>query len=299
VRDLNYDLKTLAERNRDGSYATQSNRHRILQLIANQLHEAGFKKLRAVDLKGRHIQALLERWQRDDLAAATIKNRMAVVRWWAEKVGKASVVARDNAHYGIPDRNYVTNQTKATDFNADDLAKVKDPHVKMSLELQRAFGLRREEAIKFQPHFADQGDHIALKSTWTKGGKPREIPIRNEAQREVLNRAHKLAGKQSLIPSDRTYIQQLKIYERHSANAGLSKMHGLRHLYAQQRYLELTSEFAAHYHLPTGWPAPAAGGPKVKALSPLQKQIDTEVRLAISLELGHERKQITGVYLGT
>lgn len=289
----------MAERNRDGSYATQSNRHRMLQLIANQLHEAGFKKLRAVDLKGRHVQALIERWNRDEVTAATMKNRMAAVRWWAEKIGKASVVARDNAYYGIADRTYITNETKATDFNEADLAKVKDPHVKMSLELQRAFGLRREEAIKFQPHFADKGDHIALKSTWTKGGKPREIPIRNDEQREVLNRAHKLVGKQSLIPSDRTYIQQLKIYERHSANAGLSKMHGLRHLYAQQRYLELTTEFASHYQLESGWTAPAAGGPKGKSLSPLQKQIDTEVRLAISLELGHERKQITGVYLGT
>lgn len=41
----------------------------------------------------------------------------------------------------------------------------------MSLQLQQAFGLRREESIKFQPRYADRGDHIALKGSWTKGGR--------------------------------------------------------------------------------------------------------------------------------
>ena len=55
----------------------------------------------------------------------------------------------------------------------------------------------REEAIKFVPAAADKGDHLSLKDTWTKGGKAREIPIRTDAQREVLNRAHQLAGRGS------------------------------------------------------------------------------------------------------
>ena len=124
----------------------------------------------------------------------------------------------------------------------------------MSLELQRAFGLRREEAIKFAPGYADRGDHLVLKASWTKGGKVRMVPIRSEDQRAILERAHRLAGKGSLIPASRSYRQQLRIYERHTANAGLSKLHGLRHAYAQQRYEALT-----------GWRSPAAGGPSTRA----------------------------------
>ena len=55
--------------------------------------------------------------------------------------------------------------------------KVNDPYVRMSLALQAAFGLRREEAIKFQPHYADRGDHIALKGSWTKGARERTVSI--------------------------------------------------------------------------------------------------------------------------
>ncbi len=77
--------------------------------------------------------------------------------------------------------------------------------------------------------------------------------------------------------------QNLKIYERHTVNAGLHKMHGLRHAYAQCRYEELT-----------GRPAPAAGGATAKELSPAQRDQDRKVRLLIS----REREQITTVYLG-
>ncbi|WP_425050445.1 integrase domain-containing protein [Pseudomaricurvus hydrocarbonicus] len=63
-----------------------------------------------------------------------------------------------------------------------------------SLELQGAFGLRREEAIKFVPAYADQDNRRGLKASWTKGGKAREIPVLTPEQRSVLDRAHRLAG---------------------------------------------------------------------------------------------------------
>jgi hypothetical protein len=167
------------------------------------------------------------------------------------------------------------------------LVKVRDPHVRMSLQLQQAFGLRREEALKCQPAYADRGDRLVLKASWAKGKKAREIPIRTPEQRAVLERAHRLAGKGSLIPADRTYIQQLKLYERQTARAGLPKLHGLRHAYAQQRYQELT-----------GWLAPAVGGPTRTALTRPQQAQDRAVRLVISRDLGHERGQVTTGYLG-
>ena len=78
--------------------------------------------------------------------------------------------------------------------SAEALAKVRDTYIRMSLELQQAFGLRREESIKFVPSYADRGDRLVLKDSWTKGGKAREIPIRTDAQRQVLDRARQVAG---------------------------------------------------------------------------------------------------------
>ncbi len=287
MRGLNHQLKQLCRHNREGSYGTQVRRERELTLMANQLHEIGFRGMNSHSLKPKHVEGLVRHWLEKEVAAGTIKNRMSAFRWWARKVNRQNVVARSNDHYGIPNRQFVTNISKAKSVLEADLAKVRDEHVRVSLALQQAFGLRREGAIKFIPSYADQGDHLVLKPSWTKGGKARVIPVRTENQREVLNRAHRLAGKGSLIPGNRNYRQQLRIYEGHTLRAGLSKMHGLRHAYAQQRFKELT-----------GWKSPAAGGPSSKSLTREQKDQNHQARLIISHELGHEREQITAVYLG-
>ena len=286
MRDLNYQLKQLCRRNKDGSFSTQRDRERLLTQIADQLHALSYRHMSTQSLKPKHIEALVKRWQQEGLSAGALKNRMAAIRWWARKVNRQNVVARSNDHYGIPNRQFVTHASKAKTLIQQDLDRVCNPRVRMSLELQQAFGLRREEAIKFMPSFADRSDHLLLKATWTKGGKARVIPIRTEKQHAVLDQAHQLVGKGSMIPSAKNYRQQLRMYEAETSRAGLSRMHGLRHAYAQDRYHELT-----------GWLAPAAGGPSVKTLTPDQRQLDRQARLTISLELGHERTEILGIYL--
>lgn len=287
MRDLNYQLKQMCQRNRDGSYSTQANRARMLNQIANQLQDMGYRRMTTRSLKPKHVDALVKRWLSEGMAAGTVKNRMNCLRWWATKVDRRNVIARSNGFYGIPDRQFVSNDSKAVVVDDDTLSGVKDDHVRMSLELQRAFGLRREEAIKFMPGYADQGDHIRLKASWTKGGKARQVPILTQEQRTVLDRARRLVGPGSLIPPQKNYIQQLRTYERHTTQAGLSKLHGLRHAYAQARYKELT-----------GWACPAAGGPVSTSLSADQRKLDHQARLTISRNLGHAREQISAVYLG-
>ena len=95
---------------------------------------------------------------------------------------------------------YGVNTSKAKDLKRDQLLLVKDEYVRMSLRLQQAFGLRREEALKIQPRWADRGDHLQLKASWTKCGRERTVPIRTQEQRALLEQAKRLAGLGSLIP---------------------------------------------------------------------------------------------------
>lgn len=287
MRQLNYELKQLCKHNRDGSYKTQSDRHKLLQKFANDLYQLGYRRMGARSLKQKHVKTLIQHYQAQNLLIGTLKNRLSTLRWWAEKINKPQVVSKDNAAYGIGKREMVAKTSKAQTLDQEKLGIVSDRYTRMSLELQAAFGLRREESIKFEPTYADQGGHIRLKSSWCKGGRPRTVLIRNEHQRIVLNRAHQMAGKGSLIPPHWKYVQQLRCYERQTEKAGLNKMHGLRHAYAQIRYKELTS-----------WLAPACGGPTSKQLTTEQRKVDLKARLTISAELGHKREQITATYLG-
>lgn len=287
MRNLNYQLKNMRDRNQDGSFATQSNRGDILDLCANQLYDMGFQHMTAQSLKEKHVAALLERWNEEGLSTGTIKNRMSALRWWAEKIGKENVIRRENAAYGIADRQYVTNVSKAKVLLAEQYAGVSDPYSAVSLRMQEAFGLRREESIKIMPRWADQGNKLRLRSSWTKGGKYREIPILNAEQRALLDEAKALAGSGSLIPKAMQYVDQLNRFKAQCQAAGISNVHGLRHHYAQRRYQELT-----------GRACPAAGGLRSTQLDKEQKKIDRQARLIISAEMGHGREQITAQYLG-
>jgi hypothetical protein len=205
--NLTYELRALCRRNRDGSHATQADRITILTLVSRQLLAAEFRRMQATSLKRKHVEALLECWLAEKLKPGTIKNRMAALRWWAQKVGNAGAIPAENSVLGIPDRRFVTNDNKAQQVDGR-LERITDPQVRMSLTLQQAFGLRR-------------------------------------------------------------------------------KMHGLRYLYAQIRYEELT-----------GWKAPDAGGPVAQLLTSAQRTQDVIARQTVSRELGHERPSITAVYPG-
>ena len=277
-----------AANNREGSKATQASRASHLHIVARELSEMGYRHLSPRNLKRKHVDALVDRWLQAGLAVVTIKSRMSSVRWLARKIGKPNVVPRTNAELGIPDRSNTGRASKAFTLTREMLERVPSSYVRVSLELEETFGLRREEATKIKPHEADRGDRLFLQGTWCKGKRQREIPIRTAEQREVLERAKALAEttpERSLIPEE-TYRRHIKVYERQTYGAGIRSPHGLRHAYAQSRYEELT-----------GWRCPATGGPPSKSLNGEKKERDDRARARISAEMGHGRPSIVTTYL--
>ena len=256
-------------------------------MMADQLDSLGYRSMKANSLKPKHVIALTNLWNTQGISIGSRKNRLSTLRWWAKKIGKQNVVAKNNTAYGIGSRNFVANQSKSQALDLYKLAKISDPRTRLSLRLQAAFGLRREEAIKFRPRYAIQEDYIRLKSSWCKGGRARTIPITNDDQRKVLADVDAYAKGGSLIPSSLNYAQQLHRYEGQTLRAGFSKLHGLRHGYAQQRFKALA-----------GFSCPANGGPTSKELTTEQRALNEKARATISAELGHSRESITAVYLG-
>jgi len=112
MKDLNYQLMKLCRDNRDGSYSTQATRSRILGLIANQLHELGYQRMQTKSLKPKHIDALVSLWKDQSIGVGTFKNRLSALRWWANRVGKADMVPKDNNAFDIGNRSYVGKESK-------------------------------------------------------------------------------------------------------------------------------------------------------------------------------------------
>ncbi len=286
MKDLNYELARLTHRSREGSRATQADRHRLLQKSAHDLHELGFKLTSAKGLKQKHITALVAHWQSQGLADSTLKNRLASLRWLAKTLGKDAIVPVTNKELGVSfvGREHVDRAKIAT---AHQLARITDPYVAMAVRLQQAFGLRLEESIKLIPAKADQGDVLELSATWCKGGRRRGVPVETEYQRKVLEAARLLAGDGALIPANKTYKQQRDRFYHQTRSVGLTNVHGLRHAYAQARYAEMT-----------GFLPPSLGGLSWDEMTPYQRQLDRAARREVSRELGHNRISVTNTYLG-
>jgi integrase len=286
MKNLNYDLMKRCKAHNAGSASARDNRHKAVQLMANQLHTLGYKLPLASSLKPKHIEVLINHWRDAGITDGTIANRLAHLRWWANTVGKQGIVAPNNKAYGLSPRTKGT-VNRAQELTDTILNKITCPHVQASLRLMAAFGLRREEAMKLCPSTGLQGGYVVLKGSWCKGGRPRQVPVRTDAQRAALDVAISVAGKGSLIPTGKRYVQHMKAFEYQTMAAGLGNTHALRHGYAQNRYAHLT-----------GWACPLAGGPAYASLNRGQKDIDRRARLLISQELGHARIEITNAYLG-
>ena len=285
MRQLNYDFKEILARHpKHGAHGTRTARAYALDQMTTAL-DRQFPHLRGWNLKGKHIEFLLRDWKRRGLSMGTMANLMAHLRWFAKAIGKPNIVRGDNADYGIVKER--SNRDRSRGLPADRLAMVTDGHVRMALRLELAFGLRREEAIKFSPSYADRGSRIVLKASTTKGGRLREIPVLKDEQRRLLDEVRALVGGGALIPGNRNYREQLKVYETQTDKGGLTNMHGLRYTYAQRRYEDIA-----------GWRPPLAGGPPVGGLEGARRRIDEEARLTVSRELGHGRLEIVERYLG-
>lgn len=139
-----------------------------------------------------------------------------------------------------------------------------------------------------QPDWADRGNRIILKGTWTKGGRRREIPLTTASQREALDHAKSVAGKGSLIPSSLSYKDYRDgLWQAACKGIGLGGTHGFRHAYAQDRYEVLA-----------GFACPVRGGPKRDEMTADQLARDEWARDRVSSELGHGRLRVTNWYLG-
>ncbi len=286
---LQKSIYSVLKHNRDGSHETQAARKHILYQAASELVSGSYKLNSVHGLKQKHIYYLYDAWQKRQLSIATIKNRMAHLRWLCEKLNKMHAVP-SNQMLDVGKRRYVNNQiNKAVDLTQIQAEKITNPYIWVQIHLQRYFGLRREESIKLKPHQADKGDYIELQGSWCKNGRKRCVPILTPEARYWLDEAKKLAihSEDSLIPQDKTYIQHRHLYDKQIQRAGIKHAHGLRHAFAQEQYKILT-----------GWECPKRSGPTSKQLTPEQKQQDKIARTQISEWLGHSRIQIVANYCG-
>lgn len=180
-----------------------------------------------------------------------------------------------------------------------------------SVTMQYELGLRLRESLAIKIREKDPtAKTLKIKKTdCPKNNRPREIKIERESQRIAIEEARRAVTEnkmRSLIPNEKTLIQQknktqalVRKFRKETGRA--FRCHGERHRFAHERYSKLWQERTGQA---LSCPAKHDGDWKEYArqetgLSIAEiKKIDEEVRMQVSLDLGHARISITRTYLG-
>jgi len=259
---------------------------RVVETVLNQLREiAGVKNLRQIDdAKIQiYIDTLRDRLEDGELSTGTTSDYISalnnVIRYANEYANQnLSLISAKEFDLSRGEREYINRAVSQETHQAflnflSEKGNMQTQALISSVVLQREFGLRLRESLAIKRESIEKalqkGSLTLSRQDGTKNAKERTIPVRNEAQVQALKSALNFMqanGLKSLIPSEKLltqyhYAQYIKQEYNRLFTDNKMDFHGERYHYAQERYNE---------------------GASLKQ---------------ISKELGHEREEITKVYL--
>ncbi|HEX5685703.1 MAG TPA: phage integrase N-terminal domain-containing protein [Ideonella sp.] len=295
------------------SFKTMADRQRFYFGFFAELRRETRFKIDPRQLRGKHVEAMVERWVERGLSTATIHNYLSFLRTFAEWLGKCGMVREPAFYVGSESPHAHRHQiatvdqswsTHGVDIEAtiQKVAQV-DSWVGLQLELCHRFGLRPKEARHFRPHEAERTRAQALPADaeahpecdtfvrllqGTKGGRLRDVPVTTDEQRELLARLKRLVPPGGYVGrANKTALQNQHRFYYVVRRLGISKKvmgvvaHGLRHQLAN----DLFEEHA-------GVASPVRGGDV-----PTEAMASTRYR--VSRLLGHARERAAAFYIGS
>ncbi|MDO8778240.1 MAG: phage integrase N-terminal domain-containing protein [Burkholderiaceae bacterium] len=291
------------------SHKTRHERAQFLRRFFRDLKvKAGFNTIPDPrNLGQKHIHAMVQVWQREPLASATIQTYLSFLRGLGMWMGKHGFV-RGPAHYGLNAEEYQRHEYAQRDKSwsaagiyIDELIArvcVCDRYVGASLRLIHAMGLRRKESIQFRPFehvlpFSETGlppesksadRYVRIKG---KGGRVRFIPLDSPARLAAVVLAQGLVCSQDAYLGDpvNDLKKNLRRFDYVLEKFGITfrelgvTAHGLRH-----------EALIEHFEALTGQPPPVRGSGDLPA------EVDQAARQAVAALAGHSRIRSAGAY---
>lgn len=279
-------LNKLARHNRQGSFRTKDRYYeackRFCGYLADEYH---LQKLS--NISGKHLASYVLYLQEHGKSASTIKTDLAAIRFFHDKVSNPKYTLPTNSELGVElerrrfggvDRTWSTEEFNRMLGKA--LSEDRYDYI-LAFYLARYAGLRIHECFRMDTATAEQALRENAVTVKGKGGKIRTVPINEQisiALRRQLartQRGHKLLVPDNM-PTDQA-IHRLQLFIAAHRNSIQESpyppltFHGLRHTFAAEKYKELID----------------------KGMGAL------DAHFTVSRLLGHERADVTNVYLAS
>ncbi len=229
-------------------------------------------------------------------------------------------------------QNYLQDKLQETgDTRFERLSASLELQKSFGLRAKESFGLRSETIEKG----LESGKLHLTKHDYTKNGRPRTIEVKTPEQRETLQKVQNLLRENNLksLAGEKNLAREVKSFKSFAYNQVTSynketsekfNFHSERHAWAQEKYSEMWKErtgvsiqapikYYSERLQENNWDGSGKFYDAVKEfeVKPFAdyvqeqvpeidnfREIDQEIRMEISEELGHSRLDITHTYLG-
>lgn len=244
---------------RGGSHATREARALTARDFADSMKKANLQIREVKNIGTKEIKAYAQSLQERGLSKRTIANRLSHVRSAVASVGKEQMLGRQElsnkslgasggsrigTHKPMPEEKYQQFQQALRERN---------PSAAVVMELQRALGLRMQEALKGATtetlkQWEKQLQHgYAKVIEGTKGGRPRETLVKSvkraqEAVQKALEHAKANKGRVMNALNYKTALNELKNDYRAVGMTGEYSSHSMRYAWAQEQYQHYLEE---------------------------------------------------------
>lgn len=244
------------------------------------------------NVKAKHIFAYVDNMRENGKSDSTIRTALAGIRFMYEKVGGKSILPK-NDRFDFDKRERGTVNKAWTDKEIEKALSIAkgqgNDKMYFAIKLSSTFGLRIEETVRLRP-FQIKDNRIEVKG---KGGKVRNVRIETKEEKKTIEELKEYANgkdKAEYILSNgdiRATKQSIEKWVERNRDSFTDKdrtngqtkgkkplsetlsFHGLRYRYAQKRYEEELRK----------------GSTEKKA------------KKTVSISLGHNRAEVTDIYL--
>ena len=280
-------LDKLARHNRQGSFHTRDRYYEACKRFCAYLADA-YHLQKLENISGKHLAGYVLYLQKKGKSASTIKTDLAAIPFFHDKMSRPRYHLPSNNELGVDlERRRlggVDRTWSSEEFNrmlGKALAEDRYDYI-LAFYLVRYAGLRIHECFRMDTAAAEQALRENAVTVKGKGGKVRTVPINEQiaiALRHQLARTRR--GHKLLVPDDmhtdrainllQLFIMKHRDEVRDAGSDRPLTFHGLRHTYAAKKYKELVD---------SGMGA-------------------LDARFAVSRLLGHERPDVTNIYLAS
>jgi len=282
--NLLVQAEKLYRHNRQGSYKTKERYFeaykRFLRYLGDVWH---LEKLQ--NISGKHLSGYVAYMKGKHYAASTIKTDLAAIRFWQDQIPNAKYTLPPNDAFDLERRKFsgVDRTWSDGEYNRMILQcwNAKRDDYAACIVIARYAGLRLHEVMRIDTAIARAALKNGFITVKGKGGKVRDVPI-TDSIRIVLEKFLKLTppGHKLFVPDGKpTHIAKTELQNFINAHRQFVTgpnaekppitFHGLRHTCAAAWYQKLIRGGKTEY----------------------------EARVQVSKWLGHERDDVTRIYL--